>query len=80
MNKNCYNCGESTPNELFEYPICDLCISKLKLLTDKTIKKHYYKNPVEFSNEIQRRLEFIEKDYITKKIKLLSVKDQLKNL
>lgn len=80
MSKTCYNCGKATVNEMFNYPICDSCKSKLKLFTDETIKKHYSNNPEEFSNEIQRRLDFIEKDYINKKIKLLSVKEQLKSL
>jgi len=77
MTKPCYNCGKSTAKELFNYPICDSCKSKLKLLTEVTIKKHYSKNPEEFSKEIQRRLDFIEKDYINKKIKLLYVKEKI---
>ena len=79
MTKTCYNCGKATAKELYNYPICDSCKSKLKLLTEVTIKKHYSKNPEEFSKEIQRRLDFIEKDYIKKKIKLLNIKEQLKN-
>lgn len=77
MTKNCYNCGKETVKEMFNYPICDSCKSKLKLFTDETIKKYYSKNPEEFSNEIQRRLDFIEIDYITKKIKLLHVKEKI---
>ncbi len=77
MTKTCYNCGRATAKELFNYPICDSCKSKLKLLTEVTIKKHYSKNPEEFSKEIQRRLDFIEKDYINKKIKLLNVKEKI---
>jgi len=77
MPKTCYNCGKETEKELFNYPICDSCKSKLKLLTEVTIKKHYFKNPEEFSKEIQRRLDFIEKDYINKKIKLLNVKEKI---
>jgi len=77
MTKTCYNCGKATANELFNYPICDSCKSKLKLLSEATINKHYSKNPEEFSKEIQRRLDFIEKDYINKKIKLLHVKEKI---
>jgi hypothetical protein len=44
------------------------------------IKKYYLKDPDKFSKEIERRLDFIEKDYIKKKIKLLNVKEQLKNI
>lgn len=78
--KTCYNCGKETAKQLFNFPICDSCKSKLKLLSDSTIKRHYSANPEEFSKEIQRRLDFIEKDYINKKIKLLNVKEQLKSL
>ena len=43
-------------------------------------KKHHLKDPENFSKEIDRRLDFIEKDYIKKKIKLLNVKEQLKHI
>ena len=79
MTKTCYNCGKATAKELFNYPICDSCKSKLKLLTEATIKKYYDKDPEGFAMEIQRRLDFIEIDYINKKIKLLSVKEKLQN-
>jgi hypothetical protein len=47
------------------------------LLSEATINKHYSENPEEFSKEIQRRLDFIENDYINKKIKLLHVKEKI---
>ncbi len=75
MRKRCYHCGSETAKELFHYPICDSCQSNLKLLTETTIGKHYVKDPEAFSEEIQRRLDFVEKDYISKKIKLLHVKE-----
>ena len=77
MTKPCYNCGKATAKELYNYPICDSCKSKLKLFTEATVKKYYDKDPEGFSKEIQRRLDFIEIDYINKKIKLLSVKEKL---
>ena len=80
MTKTCFNCGKETTNNLYNYPICDFCKSKLKLFSDETIKKHYLKNPEKFSKEIQRRLGFIDKDYIKKRIKLLHVQEQLKHL
>lgn len=80
MKKLCYNCLKPTAEEMYKYPICDSCKLKLKLklISEGTLKKHYLKNPDGFSNEIQRRLDFIEKDFITKKIKLLDVKEKLK--
>jgi hypothetical protein len=79
MTKTCFNCGKKGTN-IYGYTICDSCKSKLKLFSDETIKKHYLKNPEKFSKEIQRRLGFIDKDYIKKRIKLLHVQEQLKHL
>lgn len=75
----CFNCGKKG-SLFYDYIVCDSCKSKLKLFSEETIKKHYLKNPEKFSKEIERRLDFIEKDYIKKKIKLLNVKEQLKNI
>jgi hypothetical protein len=80
MEKRCFNCGKSTIKKMYDYSICDSCKSKLKLFSDETIKKHYLKNPEKFSQEIQRRLGYIDKDYIKKRIKLLHVQEQLKHL
>jgi hypothetical protein len=80
MTKTCFNCGKTTTENMHGYPICDSCKTKLKLFSDNTIKKHYLKNPEKFSKEIDRRLDFIEKDHIKKKIKLLNVKEQLKKI
>lgn len=77
--KACFNCGKNG-DIFYGYVICNECKSKLKLLSDKTIKRHYLNNPKKFSAEIQRRLDFIKKDYIKKKIKLLNVKEQLKRI
>ena len=77
MTKTCYNCGKTTTKELYNYPVCDSCKSKLKLPSVATINKHYSENKEEFSKEIQRRLDVIEKDYINKKIKLLYVKEKI---
>ena len=77
MTKPCYNCGKATAKELYNYPICDSCKSKLKLFSEATIKKYYDKDQEGFAKEIQRRLDLVEIDYINKKIKLLSVKEKL---
>jgi len=77
MTKPCYNCNKDSAEELYNYPICESCKSKLKLLTSATIKKYNDKDPEEYSKEIQRRLDQIEKEYINKKIKLLSVKEKI---
>lgn len=53
MTKTCYNCGKATAKELFNYPICDSCKSKLKLFTEATIKKYYDPKIPIFCNHIQ---------------------------
>lgn len=65
---------------MYGYTICDSCKAKLRLFTDETIKKYKSKNAKKFSKEIQRRLDFLDKDYIKKRIKLLHVLKQLKRL
>ncbi len=77
--KKCFNCGEKG-SDMYGYVICDLCKSKLRLFTEKTIKKYNSKNPEKFSKEIQRRLDCLDKDYVKKRIKLLHVQEQLKQL
>jgi len=79
MDKKCFQCGK--PGfELYGYTICDDCKSKLGLLTDKTIDKHlvlYKKKNRSYKDEIRRRLDFIDRDYLKKRIKLLHVLELL---
>ncbi len=77
--KKCFNCGKNG-KDMYGYAICDSCKSKLRLFTENTIKKYNSENPENFSKEIQRRLDFLDKDYIKKRIKLLHIQEQLKNL
>ncbi|MTI88175.1 MAG: hypothetical protein FH748_09425 [Balneolaceae bacterium] len=86
----CYRCGAEDENSninLYGHTICLDCKSKLGLYKDKTIKRHfqsYGQNPKDerdhYEDEILYRLDFIKKDYINKKIKLLHILDRLKEL
>jgi hypothetical protein len=81
MNNSCFECGDKA-TDMFGYMICDSCKSKLGLFTDETIKKHISlyettKKKRSYKEEINYRIDFIEKDYIKKKIKLLYIKDRL---
>jgi hypothetical protein len=89
----CYKCDQSLePNnalELFDYTICKPCKKDLGLLQDRTIEKHHknfdssYNSKFDsksYSKEIDHRLDYIEKYYISSKIKLLHIKDRLKHL
>jgi hypothetical protein len=91
--KQCYKCDQSLePNnalELFGYTICKPCKKDLGLLQDRTIEKHLnsfdssYNSKFDsksYSEEIDHRLDYIEKYYISSKIKLLHIKDRLKHL
>jgi hypothetical protein len=84
-SKHCFQCGDPTTNDMFGYAICDSCKSALGLFTDETIKKHIakYETPTSkrsYKEEIDYRLDFIEKDFIKKKIKLLEIKARLENI
>jgi hypothetical protein len=88
----CYKCGENESNRLeylYGYTICESCIKDLALFKDKTIKRHLdnfdpenYKrfNSKSYKQEIKNRIEFLEQDSISKKIKLLHVLDRLEHL
>ncbi len=83
--EQCRLCGNGDSDDLYGYAICDECKSGLGLFTDQTIKKHVsmYGDPAKkhsYEEEIVERLDFIEKDYVKKKIKLLHVLDRLKNM
>ena len=82
MKKICFQCGRPG-KDLCGFTICDSCKSRLSLFTDETIKKHialYTAKGRSYEAEIARRLDFIEKDYIKKKIKLLHIQERLKEL
>ena len=76
VEKTCFNC-DNNGSEFFGYVICEECKSKLRLFTESTIEGHLEKDPVGFPKEINRRLEWLDKDYIKKKIKLLHVKSMI---
>jgi len=81
-SKKCFQCGEDG-NELYGYIICDSCRSKLGLFSDETIEKHIsiYDKPAKkrtYEEEIKYRLDFIEKEYTKKRIKLLHILERLK--
>ncbi len=80
----CFQCGQPGA-ELFGYPICETCKAQLGLFTDATIQKHIagYQQPGRertYEQEIQYRLEFMEKDYIKKRIKLLYIQERVRDL
>ena len=82
--KTCFQCGNKGI-DMYGYIICDSCKAKLGLFTDETIKKHIilYKSPLKrrtYEEEINYRLDFINKDYIKKRIKLLHIQERLKHV
>ena len=84
MEKVCFQCGDKG-DDLYGYTVCADCKSKLGLFTDATIKKHIalYQDPAKkrsYAQEIKYRLDFVEKDYIKKKLKLLHILDRLDHI
>ena len=84
MTKSCFQCG-SAGSAMFGYIICDVCKEKLGLFTDVTIKGHIelYKKSAKkrsYEEEIRYRLDFVEKDYIKKKLKLLYILERLEHI
>lgn len=80
MSKGCICCG-GKGEELYGYLVCDACRKKMGLFTDKTIARWVSENKggkPALEEEMRRRLEFIETDYVKKKIKLMHVMDRLK--
>ena len=84
LKKPCFPCG-NPGTDLFGYIICDSCKTKLGLFTDGTIQKHialYEKSNKKrsYAEEIRYRLEFVEKDYIKKRIKLHHIQERLNQI
>ena len=83
MSNKCVLCDEEG-KEFYGYTICDSCILGLRLFKDETIKKYRdsydCKNGPAYESEIDYRLDYLEKDYIKKRIKLLHINDRLKHI
>jgi len=71
---------------LFGYTLCLDCRANLKLFTDKTIERHALQfkeakrqdpEHLTYEEEMRYRLDFIHKDYISKRIKLLHILSKL---
>ena len=91
-SNQCFKCDGTYDSEiiiLYGYNVCEQCKSKMGLHQDKTLRKYvadFQKareidaNEPSFEDEMKRRLNVIEKDYISKKIKLLHVLDRLNHI
>jgi hypothetical protein len=84
MKNICFQCGNPGGN-MFGYYICDSCKAKLGLFTDEKIKQHItlFANSTKkrsYIEEINYRLNFIENDYIKKKIKLLHILERIEHI
>ena len=88
----CFKCdGANGPvtEELFGHAVCQTCKKNLGLLTDTTILRHVNSfakaketDPSQptYDEEIRERLDFIEKKYLSAKIKLLHIQEQIEYL
>ena len=75
--------------DLYGYTVCPACKIKLGLFQDKTIQRHNStfakakeNNPgrPSYEEEVRNRLIHLDKDYISKRIKLLHIQDRLQHL
>ncbi|MEM7372951.1 MAG: hypothetical protein AAF587_30295 [Bacteroidota bacterium] len=90
--EQCFKCQGKrgqVSKHIYGYPMCEICYSKLGLLSDTTIKKHalshedtrgYDPLHPSFEDEINRRLEAVEKSYINTRIKLLHILERLNHM
>ena len=71
-------------SNLYGYYFCDRCQSKLGLHSDKTILKNAdsydQSKPISYEDEVIRRLQFMEKDFVKKRVKLLHILERLGEL
>jgi len=83
VKKTCVLCGDKGA-DMYGHIICDSCKSRLGLFTEETIRKHIRLYESEknhsYEDEIRDRLIILEKDYIKKRIKLLHIQEQLKDI
>lgn len=82
----CFNCSSTENVEILHgYPICAKCKPKLVFFTEATVKKYvkeYQSSPYtqSYEEEINQRLEEVEKKYIKAKMKLLDIKEKIEGL
>lgn len=84
MDNKCAFCDDNGV-DFYGVRICEACKSQLGLFSDETIKKHIAKfaeekGPRTYEEEINYRLDYIEKDYLKKKLKLQYILERIKSL
>jgi len=63
MKKSCFQCKKDSI-EMYGYSICEACVSKLRLFTDKTIKEHItkYKRQI-YEDDVNNKLLLLDETY-----------------
>jgi hypothetical protein len=75
----CFNCSKPG-KDIHGISICESCLVELRLFNDETIarqREEYMGERGSYEKEIDYRLDFIEKDFLKKKLKLLHIKERL---
>lgn len=84
----CYKCSKPTSDKLYGYSICADCVTNLALHQDTTIQRNREKYQKmkqhdmfqrDYLEDVRFRLKRLEEDYISKRIKLLHIKERLKS-
>jgi hypothetical protein len=58
--------------ELYDFPLCSGCESKVGLMSETTFQKHC-QHRAAFEKEAKEKLAILEKEYVQKKIKLMDI-------
>ena len=81
---SCILCDQaSATSELFGYPLCSPCKSKIGLFTDAKIQEHaekFEQSGRSYTAEVQAKLKKMQRSYIKGEIKLLHILERLKSL
>lgn len=77
----CFKC-KNEGSDFFGYLVCEPCKKRLRLHSNDTIEKNAHNLNVYTPHEsylcdIESRLKQLDQDYISKKLKLLHIKNQL---
>lgn len=81
---SCILCDQApATSELFGYPLCTSCKSKLGLFSDTKIQEHaekFEQSGNSYTAEVQAKLKKMQQSYIKGEIKLLHILERLKSI
>lgn len=82
----CYRCGEEAQLELYGYHLCEACKKRMGLFRDETVQRYIAEfaqrkaadpSRPSYAEKVRNHLDLLEKEYISKRIKLLHIQERL---